>query len=485
MLASRRTTLKAPWAGVMRLAVLGALVASAAPSYAADPEKFLKVDKGHAGPGSFTREARDGTATWVETSNTSQNYKCIYTETGRDQNWIHIRDASRNFEVALPIAGGMAKFTNDKYPGLNDYSVLEVSGAPTQFLKGNEAGGSSFTRITGDLTTTWVETADTADFKTTFTETGRDQNWIRIRDASRNLEVALPIAGGMCQWSDDNGQKWNDLCQVRVGATNSIAKGAGVKVVALFAIDSDPTVRESTSIKKTGDLAIQILHTYCPKKYRSTAPHQMVLQMNRSPGAGKPATKPSDLLAAIAALNTTANDVIFVYACCHGGYSGNDHRLFLARNDDDEVTWLERADVVAALKKKASYAVVFLTDACSTYLPVDLGSPGSLDETDGNARLYRAFASLPRGAFLDINTSSKGQISGMTTSGAVATSALCWALDDPAVTSWDALQKAWQEKLTINFKQIRSRALNGLGKGDTERKKYEDQEEQLLDVKRQ
>ena len=59
----------------------------------------------------------------------------------------------------------------------------------------------------------WVEVkrssvSDTGDYH--FVETGRGQTYINIYDASRNMELRIPIGGGLAEWSDDGGQTWVD-----------------------------------------------------------------------------------------------------------------------------------------------------------------------------------------------------------------------------------------------------------------------------------
>ena len=251
-----------------------------------------------------------------------------------------------------------------------------------------------------------------------------------------------------------------------------------LKVAALFAIDSDLTTREAGAIKTTGEIAVSILDSHCSQQFRSIA-KPTVLKMNRRRGI-----EPKNLLTEIAALKTAANDVVFVYACCHGGYSGNDHYLFLGKDEDDALTGLKRADVVAALKSKPHHAVVFLSDSCSTSLsktPIALRRSQRMQPDDN---LYRIFASLPKGTFLDINTARKGQFAAIDGSGGIATQALSLTLGETKQRSWDALQTAWQAKLTEMYGSLRGRTVGDPDTLADVKSKYEKQTDQQLDVRR-
>jgi hypothetical protein len=75
-----------------------------------------------------------------------------------------------------------------------------------------------FTHSTGDFTHsqidpggTWLETSTLSTNTYTFNETSRDATYIYTIDLNRNMQLKLPIAGGMCYWSVDNGVTWNGL----------------------------------------------------------------------------------------------------------------------------------------------------------------------------------------------------------------------------------------------------------------------------------
>jgi hypothetical protein len=42
-------------------------------------------------------------------------------------------------------------------------------------------------------------------------ETGRDKEWIQLFDSSRDMAPRLPVGGGTCSWSTDDGKTWNAI----------------------------------------------------------------------------------------------------------------------------------------------------------------------------------------------------------------------------------------------------------------------------------
>lgn len=74
--------------------------------------------------------------------------------------------------------------------------------------------GGSFTRHVANGKAEWVESKTDGSAQFRFAETERDNQWIRLFDAGRNMALRLPVAGGMCSWSTDDGKTWNDLYRV-------------------------------------------------------------------------------------------------------------------------------------------------------------------------------------------------------------------------------------------------------------------------------
>ena len=66
------------------------------------------------GGGAFTSSlSDDGKTQWLETSDIDPNFKATFTEVKRDKDWILIFDGTRNYTVALPVAGGMSQISSD------------------------------------------------------------------------------------------------------------------------------------------------------------------------------------------------------------------------------------------------------------------------------------------------------------------------------------------------------------------------------------
>ena len=66
-----------------------------------------------------------------------------------------------------------------------------------------------FRRYEGDEKS-WVETSRTHNDLLIFSETSRNQDYIGIRDASRNLDIRFPLNGGMSSMSTDGGKTWSE-----------------------------------------------------------------------------------------------------------------------------------------------------------------------------------------------------------------------------------------------------------------------------------
>ena len=79
---------------------------------------------------------------------------------------------------------------------------------PTHVLEKYVYDGGSFTMCWGEGKTEWVE-SKTNDGEFRFAETERSKDWIRLFDSSRNMVLCLPVRGGTCYWSTDDGKTWN------------------------------------------------------------------------------------------------------------------------------------------------------------------------------------------------------------------------------------------------------------------------------------
>lgn len=85
---------------------------------------------------------------------------------------------------------------------------------PAQVAEKYAYDGGAFVRYVRDGKSEWVESKRDGSAELRFAETGRDKNWIRLFDSSRNMTVRLPVGGGSCSWSTDDGKTWNALYHV-------------------------------------------------------------------------------------------------------------------------------------------------------------------------------------------------------------------------------------------------------------------------------
>jgi hypothetical protein len=68
--------------------------------------------------------------------------------------------------------------------------------------------GGSFAKYSRDGRSEWVETRASGP-ESRFVETGRDEDWILLFDASRKMTLRLPVGGGGTFWSTDDGKTWH------------------------------------------------------------------------------------------------------------------------------------------------------------------------------------------------------------------------------------------------------------------------------------
>jgi len=92
----------------------------------------------------------------------------------------------------------------------------------TQSVERYVYDGSSFTLYSCEGKSEWTESKADGSSGFRFVEVGRGNNWIFLLDSSRKILMRLPIRGGMCYRSTDNGKTWNASQYVdRDGKTGS------------------------------------------------------------------------------------------------------------------------------------------------------------------------------------------------------------------------------------------------------------------------
>jgi hypothetical protein len=122
-------------------------------------------------------------------------------------------------------AGIYGKYPDQTYLTEEDKGILRKSrfffrstGAPVvkpaQVAEKFVYDGGSFAMSVREGNSEWVESKADGSSEFQFAETSRDKNWIRLYDSSRNMVLRLPVDGGTCSWSTDDGGTWNALCRV-------------------------------------------------------------------------------------------------------------------------------------------------------------------------------------------------------------------------------------------------------------------------------
>jgi hypothetical protein len=136
----------------------------------------------------------------------------------------HPRDTDKDAD-AIMWTGIYGKYPDQTYFTKEDKSILMTSpfffrpdGEPV--VKPAEAAekyvfeGGFFARYEVAGKSKWVESKTDGNSQFRFTETSRDKDWIRIFDSGRDMSLRLPVGGGTCSWSTDNGKTWNALYHV-------------------------------------------------------------------------------------------------------------------------------------------------------------------------------------------------------------------------------------------------------------------------------
>lgn len=158
-----------------------------------------------------------------------------FREESRVQNsdWIYLRDDSRNINVRIPVGGGLSGFQfgplrrqgswNNLYTvNLAEQNKLPPTPAPLT------RQGTIYTYGRGYFTALgngqWEEHATNGLYHFREMGGGRDSNWIYLRDSSRNINVRIPVGGGLSgfQFGPLRRQgRWNNLHIVNLAEQNN------------------------------------------------------------------------------------------------------------------------------------------------------------------------------------------------------------------------------------------------------------------------
>ncbi len=136
----------------------------------------------------------------------------------------HPRDTEK-YGDALMWDGIYGKYPDQTYLTAEDKAILLKSPfffhpngdpvvKPAQGAEKYVYEAGSFARHSRDGKAEWVESKADGSAEFRFAEAGRDKDWIRLFDASRGMLLRLPVGGGMCSWSTDEGKTWNELYHV-------------------------------------------------------------------------------------------------------------------------------------------------------------------------------------------------------------------------------------------------------------------------------
>lgn len=112
-----------------------------------------------------------------------------FVETGSNKEWIYLRDDSRDMTIRLPRLGGWSAWKTGAADGGGQWTNLYPEVAPSD---GYSHDNGAFIRQEDRL---WVEESGRSKFK--FAEARVTDNWIYLRDDSRDLNVRIPRKGGM------------------------------------------------------------------------------------------------------------------------------------------------------------------------------------------------------------------------------------------------------------------------------------------------
>ncbi len=126
---------------------------------------------------------------------------------------------------AIMWAGIYGKYPDKTYLTDEDKAILMKSPfffhpdgrpvvEPPEEVERYTYNGGQFIKYSSDNDSYWLEAKTDNSAQYRFREKSRDQTWINLYDAGRNMTLRLPAHGGMCEWSVDDGKTWHPIYRV-------------------------------------------------------------------------------------------------------------------------------------------------------------------------------------------------------------------------------------------------------------------------------
>jgi hypothetical protein len=126
---------------------------------------------------------------------------------------------------AIMWAGIYGKYPDRTYLTAEDKAILMKSPfffhpngspvvKPARLVEKYVYQGGSFAKYSRGQESEWLEAKADGSAEFRFAETGRDEKWIDLFDAGRNMKLRLPVGGGTCAWSTNGGATWHNLYRV-------------------------------------------------------------------------------------------------------------------------------------------------------------------------------------------------------------------------------------------------------------------------------
>jgi hypothetical protein len=150
--------------------------------------------------GSFTSR---GNGTWIEVDAAGKP-GFTFTESGRDDWSVYLKDATRNVDLQLDLHQKRVFYSDgssNKAPLYDITDYAELNGRTVNVARHSQG------TFTSQGNGTWIE-ADTAGKPGyTFTESGRDDWSVYLKDASRNIDLQLDLHQKKVFYSDGSSNK--------------------------------------------------------------------------------------------------------------------------------------------------------------------------------------------------------------------------------------------------------------------------------------